>query len=155
MESVLCYACGADLSEKKKDRRRLGSSESSHVVATLSDLLNSVNVGSSSSLSIQELAAGYVCKSCFRDLEKYKKLHEQLISNAKKSPHSTTRLTSAESSERTFLGSKRGCPQSTESSVSKVPRLSAPSNIVVAPTVHNKDTGMTIVPPKSPQVAVS
>ena len=70
-----------DLSCKKKDRKQVCNPSNKHVIPTLSCVLGQALAETQSfneQLDEQKLRASYVCKPCFRSLEKLQKLQEQI-----------------------------------------------------------------------------
>ena len=70
---MFCLACGVDLKERKGSRRLL----SKQVLPVLLDTVKDV-VGKDVRLETEKLTGSFVCIPCFREMEKLKKLEEQL-----------------------------------------------------------------------------
>ena len=70
-------ACGVDTENAKKDRRSLKSEATKHIVPVLSETVESVWPG----LTVDW--EGYVCRSCFRDMEKYIKLKREVTNRVR------------------------------------------------------------------------
>ena len=70
---MFCLACGVDLKERKGSRRLL----SKQVLPVLLDTVKDV-VGKDVRLETEKLTGSFVCTPCFREMEKLKKLEEQL-----------------------------------------------------------------------------
>ena len=76
MAEVHCMSCGQDISTQSKDRRKLSSPTSQEVCRVLMDVVMEVHV-----LDVMEyrrIANGYVCKRCFRSLEKLVRMRAEL-----------------------------------------------------------------------------
>ena len=69
---MFCLACGVDLKERKGSRRLL----SKQVLPVL--LHTAKDVGKDVKLETEKLTGSFVCTPCFREMEKLKKLEEQL-----------------------------------------------------------------------------
>ena len=77
MNSEQCMACGVDTENAKKDRRSLKSEATKHIVPVLSETVESVWPG----LAVDW--EGYVCRRCFRDMEKYMKLKREVTNRVR------------------------------------------------------------------------
>ena len=95
--------CGVDVEASKKNRRSLSSND--HCRAILTDIaLNCYQCTSSSHLDLQRFQEGYVCKSCFREIERLsvqekqvRELKETIESKVRKELHRYTCYTTSES----------------------------------------------------------
>ena len=73
-----CYACGAE--SKKGKRRLLGSPGTQHVLPLLCDTAKRAMAETSDNVQLDEakVSTGYVCRPCFRDMERLRKLQEEV-----------------------------------------------------------------------------
>lgn len=76
-ETMFCLGCGVDLKERKGDRRLLCSSSTRKVLPALLETVKGA-VGKDVKLDEEKINGSYICKPCFREMEKLQKLEEQL-----------------------------------------------------------------------------
>jgi len=74
---MFCLACGDDLRERKGDRRLLCSHSTRHVLPTLLDAAKHA-MGRDVEIDEEILSRGFICKPCWKQLEKCQKLQEQI-----------------------------------------------------------------------------
>ena len=74
---MFCLACGDDLKERQGDRRVLCSSKTRHVIPMLLDTAKNA-VGKDVKFDEEKLNACFICKPCFKQMEKLQMLQKQM-----------------------------------------------------------------------------
>ena len=134
--------CGVDVEVRKKNRRSLSSND--HCRAILTDIaLNCYQCTSSSHLDLQRFQEGYVCKSCFREIERLsiqekqvRELKETIESKVRKELHRYTTSESTAALNPLHTLSHSVSPRSRKRPRSAVESVSTESPDVSVSVVH-------------------
>lgn len=78
MDELYCIACSTAITEVVKDRRKLSSISSQQVVTVLTEVINEV-IPDDKCVDPVMLLKSYVCKSCFRYMERTLKLRADAL----------------------------------------------------------------------------
>jgi len=78
-----CSSCGKDVAipQEKKQRRLLSSSTVQTVLQTLRSIICKLQRDQE---SLEDVRGGFICRSCVRLIERYNKVHEEVLSNVVK-----------------------------------------------------------------------